>query len=173
MVYSYDDINPDDYIKSKSQAKREMTALQELGENLVNLNDNQLAQMPLEANLLEAIHEVRKMPHREARRRHLQFIGKLMRTADHDAIQKAYDQIQDKSHKFIHRQHRAERYRDQLLSGDAKVLQDFIQLYQGLDVQYLRQVIRSAQKEIEENKPPASARKLFRFILERMDAHDS
>ena len=54
MVYSYDDINPDDYIRSKSQAKREMTALQELGEKLVELNDNQLAQIPVEPKLLEA-----------------------------------------------------------------------------------------------------------------------
>lgn len=173
MVYSYDDINPDDYIRSKSQAKREMTALQELGENLVNLNDNQLAKIPLDADLLEAIHEVRKMPHREARRRHLQFIGKLMRKADHDAIQTAYDQIQDKSDKYIHRQHQVERYRDQLLSGDAKALQEFIQQHPGVDVQYLRQLLRSAQKEAEDNKPPASSRKLFRYLREQMDAQDS
>lgn len=173
MVYSYDDINPDDYIKSKSQAKREMTALQELGENLVNLNDSQLAKIPLDPDLLEAIHEVRKMPHREARRRHLQFIGKLMRAADHDAIQEAYDQIQDKSDKYIHRQHQVERYRDQLASGDGKALQDFIQQHPGIDVQHLRQLIRSVQKEAEDNKPPASARKLFRFIRDEMDAQDN
>lgn len=172
MVYSYDDINPDDYIKSKSQAKREMTALQELGEKLTALNDQQLAQIPLENDLLQAIHDVRKMPHREARRRHLQYIGKLMRAADHDAIQEAYDQIQDKSDKYIHRQHQVERYRDQLISGDNDALQNFIQLHPGVDVQHLRQLIRGAQKEAEDNKPPSSARKLFRFIRDEMDAQD-
>lgn len=170
MVYSYDDINPDDYIKSKSQAKREMTALQELGEQLVHLNDAQLAKVPLEPALLEAIHDVRKMPHREARRRHLQYIGKLMRSADHDAIRDAYDQIQDKSDKYVHLQHRIERYRDQLATGDAKALQDFIQLHPGVDVQHLRQLVRMAQKEQAENKPPVNARKLFRYIREQVEA---
>lgn len=172
MVYSYDDINPDDYIRSKSQAKREMTALQELGEKLVELNDSQLAQIPIESKLLEAIHEARKMSHREARRRHLQYIGKLMRNTEHEAIQEAYDQIQNKNDKYIHRQHQVERYRDLLLGEDAQALQDFIQLYPGVDVQHLRQLIRVAHKEAAENKAPASARKLFRYLREQIDAHD-
>src|SRR5690606_7153643 len=96
MHYQYDDINPDDYIKSKSQVKREMTALQKLGERLVEMNDKQLATIPLEENLLKAVLEARKMPQREARRRQLQFIGKLMRSADNLAIQEAVDQLQDK-----------------------------------------------------------------------------
>lgn len=172
MVYSYDDINPDDYIRSKSQAKREMTALQELGEKLVELNDNQLAQIPVEPKLLEAILETRRMVHREARRRHLQYIGKLMRTTDHAAIQQAYDQLQNKSDRYIHRQHQVERYRDLLVGGDSQAFQEFIQLHPDVDVQHLRQLIRVAQKEAAENKPPASARKLFRYIREQMESHD-
>lgn len=172
MVYSYDDINPDDYIRSKSQAKREMTALQELGEKLVDLNDSQLAQIPIEPKLLEAILETRKMSHREARRRHLQYIGKLMRNTEHEAIQQAYDQIQNKSDKYIHRQHQVERYRDLFLEDNAQALQDFIKLYPNVDVQHLRQLIRVAHKEAAENKAPASARKLFRYIREQIDAHD-
>lgn len=60
MVYKYDDINPDDYIKSKSQVKREMTALQKLGEQLIDMNDKQLATIPTEDKLLDAILEARK-----------------------------------------------------------------------------------------------------------------
>lgn len=172
MVYQYDDINPDDYIKSKSQVKREMTALQKLGEQLVDMNDKQLATIPLDENLLKAIHEARKMPAREARRRHLQFIGKLMRAAEHEAIQEAVDRLQDKSDQYIHLQHKIERYRDLLLEDDKQIFQNLITQCPGIDVQHLRQLVRSAQKEREENKPPASARKLFAYIREQFELQD-
>jgi ribosome-associated protein len=169
MVYQYDDINPDDYIKSKSQVKREMTALQKLGERLVDMNDKQLATIPLDDSLLKAIHEARKMPAREARRRHLQFIGKLMRHTDNLAIQEAVDKLQDKSDQYIHLQHKIERYRDLLLENDSQVFQNLIAQCPAIDVQHLRQLVRSAQKEREENKPPASARKLFAYIRAQME----
>jgi ribosome-associated protein len=172
MVYQYDDINPDDYIKSKSQVKREMTALQKLGEQLVDMNDKQLATIPLDDNLLNAIHEARKMPQREARRRHLQFIGKLMRAAEHEAIQEAVDRLQDKSDQYIHLQHKIERYRDLLLENDQQIFQNLINQCPGIDVQHLRQLVRSAQKEKEENKTPASARKLFAYIREQFELQD-
>jgi ribosome-associated protein len=169
MIYDYDDINPDDYIKSKSQVKREMTALQKLGEKLTELNDKQLATIPLSTQLQEAFAELRRINHREARRRHLQFIGKLMREADHEAIQSAYDKLQEKSDQYVQRQHLVERWRDQLLTGDSKALQDFIDQYPHTDIQHLRQLLRMALKEQAENKPPAHARKLFRHIRETLD----
>lgn len=172
MVYKYDDINPDDYIKSKSQVKREMTALQKLGEQLVEMNEKQLASIPLEESLLNAIHETRKMPHREARRRHLQFIGKLMRETNHDEIQAAVDKLQTRSDQYIHRQHQIERYRDLLIEGDKQVFQTLVTSCPGIDVQHLRHLIRSAQKELDENQTPASSRKLFKYIREQFDLQD-
>lgn len=172
MVYQYDDINPDDYIKSKSQVKREMTALQKLGEQLIDMNEKQLATIPLEESLLDAIHEIRKMPHREARRRHLQYIGRLMRETNHEEIQAAVDKLQHRSDQYIHRQHQIERYRDLLIQGDKQIFQTLVTSCPGIDVQHLRQLIRSAQKEAEENKPPASARKLFGFIRDQLALQD-
>lgn len=172
MVYQYDDINPDDYIKSKSQVKREMTALQKLGEQLIDMNEKQLATIPLEESLLDAIHEIRKMPHREARRRHLQYIGRLMRETNHEEIQAAVDKLQHRSDQYIHRQHQIERYRDLLIQGDKQIFQTLVTSCPGIDVQHLRQLIRSAQKEVEENKPPASARKLFGFIRDQLALQD-
>lgn len=172
MVYKYDDINPDDYIKSKSQVKREMTALQKLGEQLIDMNDKQLATIPLEEKLLDAIHEARKMPHREARRRHLQFIGRVMRETNHEEIQAAVDKLQARSDQYIHRQHQIERYRDLLIEGDKQIFQTLVTSCPGIDVQRLRQLVRAAQKEREENQAPANARKLFGFIRDQFDAQD-
>lgn len=173
MVYQYDDINPNDYIKSKSQVKREMTALQKLGEQLVDMNEKQLSSIPLSEELLDAIHLTRKLPHREARRRNLQFIGRLMRESNHEEIQAAVDKLQTRSDQYIHRQHQIERYRDLLIEGDKQVFQTLVTSCPGIDVQQLRQLIRSAQKERDENQPPNSARKLFKFIREQLDLQDS
>lgn len=172
MVYKYDDINPNDYIKSKSQVKREMTALQKLGEQLIELNDKQLATVPVEEKLLDAILEARKMPHREARRRHLQFIGRLMRETNHEEIQAAVDKLQARSDQYVHRQHQIERFRDLLMEGDKQIFQTLVTNCPGIDVQHLKQLVRSAQKERDENLPPKSARKLFAFIREQLEQQD-
>lgn len=172
MVYKYDDINPDDYIKSKSQVKREMTALQELGEKLVDMNDKQLATVPLDEHLLDSIYAARKMPLREARRRQLQYIGKLMRSADIDEIQAAVDKLQNVSDQYIHRQHQIERYRDLLIAGDKQVFQTLVTRYNNVDVQHLRHLIKAAQQEQEDHLPPNNARKLFRYIREQIALQD-
>jgi len=172
MVYQYDDINPDDYIKSKSQVKRDMHALQALGESLVDMNEKQLANIPLSEEMLDAIYIARKMPPKEARRRQIQFIGRLMREGNHEEIQAAVDKMQNRSDQHIHRQHQVERYRDLLIEGDKNAFQQLVNGYPKIDVQHLRQLIRSAQKEKEENKTPANARKLFAYIREQMEAQD-
>lgn len=172
MVYKYDDINPDDYIKSKSQVKREMHALQEVGEKLIDMNEKQLATIPLDETMLDAIYIARKLPHKEARRRQIQYIGRLMREGNHDEICAAVDKLQNRSDQYIHRQHQVERYRDLLIQGDKQIFQTLVTSCPGIDVQHLRQLIRSAQKDVEENKPPANARKLFAFIREQLDAQD-
>ena len=172
MVYKYDDINPNDYIKSKSQVKREMTALQKLGEQLIELNDKQLATVPVEEKLLDAILEARKMPHREARRRHLQFIGRLMRETNHEEIQAAVDKLQARSDQYVHRQHQIERFRDLLIEGDKQIFQTLVTNCPGMDVQHLKQLVRSAQKERDENLTPKSARKLFAFIRDQLELQE-
>jgi ribosome-associated protein len=172
MVYNYDDINPDDYILSKSQVKRDMHALQALGESLIHMNEKQLANIPLSEEMLDAIYIARKMPPKEARRRQIQYIGRLMREGNHEEIKAAVDKMQNRSDQYIHRQHQIERYRDLLIEGDKQVFQTLVTSCPGIDVQHLRQLIRAAQKEREENKPPASARKLFGFIRDQLELQD-
>lgn len=155
--------------KSKSQVKREMLALQELGKELVDLNDRQLAQVPLTPALETAIHEARRLPHREARRRQLRYIGKLMRS-DHEAIEAALSKLQQTNDQHVHLQHRAESWRDRLLSDDDKALAEFIREHPQADIQHLRQILRMAQKEKTQNKAPTQARKLFRYIRELLAA---
>lgn len=78
-----DDFRPEEpRPPSKSQRKREATALQDLGAQLVKLTSTQLSRLPLPEDLLAAVRAARAMPQRGARQRQLQFIGKLMRRID-------------------------------------------------------------------------------------------
>lgn len=72
---------------SKSQLKREATALQDLGEAVVKLSATQLKQMPLSDELLAAVKAAQAMPQRGAHKRQLQFIGKLMRGLDEAEVE--------------------------------------------------------------------------------------
>src|SRR5690606_20519450 len=80
---------------SKSERKREMQALQELGEAIVALSDGEFATIPLEGQLAEAIQLARRLPHGEGRRRQLQYVGKLMRKVDTAPLVAAYAELQN------------------------------------------------------------------------------
>ena len=69
---------------SRSRRKRESTALQELGEKLAELPPAAQARLPLPSDLRDALNEYRRISNKEARRRQLQFIGRLMREAEAD-----------------------------------------------------------------------------------------
>ena len=75
-----------DELPSKTQRKKQMHDLQELGAQLVELNDDQLASIELPESLLDAVNEARRVTKFEAKRRQLQYIGKLMRNIDPEPI---------------------------------------------------------------------------------------
>ncbi len=161
----FDDNNTaDDELPSKSQRKREMTALQELGEKLAELSPDALKKMPLDERLLETLLQMQKMTQREARRRHLQLVGKLMRNADADAIQSAYDKTQSGSREASRALHQLESWRTRLLQEGDTAVGEAMQLFPGTEAQQLRQLIRDAKRETEQQKPPVSARKLFQYL---------
>jgi ribosome-associated protein len=71
---------------SKTQRKREMHELQDLGQQLTDLPPGQLRRIDLPERLREQIELARRITAREGLRRQLQYIGRLMRTADAEAI---------------------------------------------------------------------------------------
>ena len=157
--------------KSRTQIKREMEELQSLGENIVELSDKYISRIPLEGQLSEAIHQARGMKHREGRRRQLQFIGKLMRNAENiEAIRVAYEKILTIGRESNKTHHLAEQWRDKLVTETNKHLSAFIEHYPNTDIQLLRQLIRNAQKEASQQKPPAAARKVYRLIRDQIEA---
>lgn len=150
--------------KSKSQVKREMHELQKLGEELVALSAAARAKIPLDDELQDALQLADKLgSKREALRRHIQFIGRLMRSRDIEPIEQALAVIRNTNQAATRQFHKVEHWRDKLLA-DNDALTEFIAAYPQVDVQQLRQLIRNAKKEQEKQQPPKYFRELFQLI---------
>ncbi|WP_334190847.1 ribosome biogenesis factor YjgA [Noviherbaspirillum sp.] len=167
---------------SKSQLKREMTALQELGEELIAQPKDRVLRVPLPEDVREAILECQKIKDHEGRRRQTQYVGKKMRTLEEDeiaAIQKMLDSWKGASKAETAAMHALERRRDKLLADD-KALTDLLTKHPEVDGQHLRGLIRNARKEQAENKPPKAYREIFQILKqlaaptspESSDTHD-
>jgi len=151
---------------SKSQRKREMTALQDLGETLLRLTAAELARLDLPEPLREAIGEMARIGSHEARRRHRQYIGKLMRQVDPEPLRAAIEDATGESKQAVALMHRCERLRDALLADDA-ALEAVLADLPDADVQQLRSTIRAARREHGEGRPPKHARQLYRWLHEQ------
>lgn len=160
-----------DELPSKSQRKRDMDHLQDIGAALVELNDQQLASVEMPENLRDAVAEARRLRTHEARRRQIQYIGKLMRYVDPAPIQAKLDGWRSTSAGHTAQLHRIERWREQLLA-EPEALALFITDHPGADIQQLRTLIRNAGHEHTHGKPPKSFRALFQMIRELIEAHD-
>ena len=148
---------------SKSQRKRDMHALQDLGRELSELRPDQIAKLDLPEDLHAALLESKRIKAHEARRRHLQLIGKLMRVLDADAVRAALGRVTGDSKAAVATMHRAERIRTRLIEDDA-ALTEFMAEFPAADLQALRQLVRNARREHEANKPPKSSRELYRMV---------
>lgn len=152
---------------SKSELKRRMHALQGLGETLVTLSDRELKKIPIEDDALrEAIYEARAIRSNSARKRHLQFIGKLMRNTDPEPISRALDALHESRQRDADEFHALEALRDRVLAeGDAGV-QEVLTQWPEADRQQLRQLVRQHKRERDNGKPPTASRRLFRYLKE-------
>jgi len=148
---------------SKTQRKRAMHELQELGERLIALNPEQLAAITLPENLHDAVEQARRITRHEARRRQLQYIGRLMRAVDPEPIREKLRAWDGVSTEETARVHRIERWREKLLEDDAAV-GALAQAHPGIDTQRLRALARNAREERKAGRPPRACRELFRAL---------
>ena len=150
---------------SKTKRKEAMHELQDLGAELVELSVGQLKRMNLPENIYDAVRECQKITAHGAHRRQLQYLGKLMRTADDEPIRAGLALIRGESSAEIARLHRLERLRTRLLEDEA-ALSEIAAQWPGADLQHLRQLRRNALKEQEAGKPPKNFRAIFQALQE-------
>ena len=152
-----------DEIVSKTRKKREMHELQVLGVALVELAETQLKSMALADDLLEAVLEAKRIKSHEAKRRQMQYIGRLMRDIDPAAIRSRLGEIEGSSAQAGAAHRRLETLRERLLADD-EALTDFAAGHPGADLQTLRTLIRNSRKQLQEGNRTRAYRELFRLI---------
>lgn len=138
-----DAIDPAEDEESKTRRKQRMTELQKMGEELLTLNKRQLDLIAIPDNLLMALKEYQRLPNKnEAKRRQLQFIGKLMRAADHDSIRSALDKLKAPDRHEMRRSQEIEHWGELLLAGEADTVEAFLNDRPLAERQTLKQLIR-------------------------------
>lgn len=160
--------------KSKSQRKREVNALQDLGTALEALPKDKLAKVPLPEKLVDALREAKRTTAHEGKRRQMQYIGKLMRSLtdeEVEAIRRVLATFVGASKAETARLHAMERWRDRLIAGDDAVT-EFIAAHPDTDVQALRTLVRNARKEVQLAKPPKSSREIFQMVKQALSGSD-
>lgn len=149
---------------SKSKVKRDMQALQKIGEVLVGLATTELAQIPLPDNLLDAVNAARALKTRESIRRQLQYIGKIMRNVDVEPIQDALSKLQLRHKRQTTQFHEVEAWRERLIVQGDDAIQEFMSHHAEADRQQLRQFVRKAQHDRKSGKDTGGDTELFRFL---------
>ena len=151
---------------SKSQLKRDMHELQELGSALIALPKDALKRIPMPDKLDDAVREARRITDHEGKRRQVQYVGRVMRSLHEDetaALRTALDSYNGVNKAETARMHWIERTREKLLADDA-ALTEFIRQHPAADPQEGRTLIRNARKESQQGKPPRYFRELFQWI---------
>ncbi|GLS03269.1 UPF0307 protein [Chitiniphilus shinanonensis] len=172
---SQDDPDRDDddiELVSKTRMKREAETLQSLGEALIPLDRKHLETLDLPDKLFDALLEAKRLKAHGAIARQKQYIGKLMRQVDPAPIQALLDTLAGVSDRHTAWLHQLERLREALIA-DPKRLEGFVAEHPGVDIQRLRQLIRSAQKERADaaagkQVPPKAFRELFQLLKDHI-----
>lgn len=155
---------------SKTQIKQAMHGLRDLGSELCELSPGQLKKINLPEDLYTAVRDYQRFNAHGARRRQIQYIGKLMRGIDPEPIEAGLALLRGESAQENAKLHRLETLRTRLLA-DEKVLQEIASDYPHADLTHLRQLRRNALKEQELNKPPKNFRALFQ-VLKELETQD-
>ena len=108
----------------------------------------------------------RKLSKGGAIKRQFKYIGKLLRSTDVEGINQAIERQLDKDRAATARLHMMEQWRDKLVEQGDAALSEFLVNYPQADRQHIRQLQRKANQELEKQKPPAAARKIFQYIKE-------
>jgi ribosome-associated protein len=150
---------------NKTVLKREIKVLNQLGRELIDMPPASLKKVPLSDDMRLAIRDGQRFK-KGALQRQLRRIANLMGHEDVEAIQHEILRQKQPSKQQTAEMHQLEQWRDRLIAGDDKLLTELIDQFAVIDRQHIRQLVRNASVEKKGNKPPKSARLLFKYLSE-------
>lgn len=162
-------MDEDDFI-SKTRRKKQMHELQDVGAQLVALSAEQLARIEMPDTLREAIEDARRFTRHEARRRQIQYIGRIMRDIDAAPIVDQLTALTAPSRRQTALFHVAERWRQELLAEDA-AMDRFVKEFPEADPHRIRAMVDEAREEKRAAQPPRRFRELFHLLSAIVQDH--
>ncbi|WP_024851120.1 ribosome biogenesis factor YjgA [Hydrogenovibrio kuenenii] len=152
--------------ESRTDIKKAAQAVTDLGEKLAEMTESKIRTLNLPDELLNAILLLKRLDKGPAVKRQKAFVGKFLRKNEYlivDIKEKLMEEELKAQQQNAHFQ-RLEKWRDRLVEEGDDALNEFIEVYPQVDRSFLRQAIRNAQKEAEQNKPPKSSRAIFKYL---------
>ncbi len=168
---SKDDIERDDTLDesensiSKSQQKRNMLALQSVGEELVLLSTEVIAKLDLPDELRTAVVDAKRIPNSKhgGNKRQMQYIGRLMREVDPAPILAQLQALNAPNQKQTAQHHLAERWRERMLA-DATSVAAFVREFPEADQAMLERYLAAAKDDHAKQRPPKNFRLLYQTL---------
>ncbi|MCY4044658.1 MAG: DUF615 domain-containing protein [Cellvibrionales bacterium] len=154
----------DEDYKSKTDIKKEMAALRELGAEISKLPNKIYQSLNLPEDVNEGFQTLKRIQSHQARKRQYQYIGKLLRDIDTDPILQAIDDWKNGRKTLQVKNKKMEQLAKKLIEGDKNVHNDFFNEHSTIDIQKARQLIRAAIKEKKSEKPNGASKKLIQFL---------
>jgi Uncharacterized protein conserved in bacteria len=159
----------DDFI-SKTRRKRQMRDLQDVGAALVGLSEAELARLDLPESLREAVLECKRITKHEARRRQMQYIGKIMRNVDAAPIAERLRALEAPSDRDTALLHLAEKWRQELID-QPEAMARFTREFPEADAGHLGNLVKGAIEERRAARPPKCFRELFHAVNTLIQDH--
>ena len=152
-----------DSVTSKTELKKDSKKIQQFGRKISELTINNIEAFKFPLNIYEATIDLKNLKSNSAKKRQVQYLGKLLREIDLTDAFIIMKQLKVSSQKEIQRTNIIEGWRNKLLNNNNSIT-EFVDEYPEIDRQSLRQTISNAQKEKIKNKPPKYSRQLFKLI---------
>ena len=150
-------------IISKTELKKDSKKTQALGRYISEMGADEIKRFNFPQNIQQAINDLKAIKSNSAKKRQVQYLGKLLRAIDLTEAYIVMEQLRTNSQKGIQLDHYIEKWRDKLIS-DKEAITEFISMYSSSENQTVRQLIQNSIKEKALNKPPKSYRQLFQVI---------
>ena len=160
-----DTLDPAENSISKSQKKRNMIALQSVGEELVALSTDVINKMDLPDELRVAILDAKRIPNSKhgGNKRQMQYIGRLMREVDPAPILTQLQALKAPNQKQTAQHHLAERWRERMLA-DATSVAAFVREFSESDAVALEKLLAAAKDDHAKQRPPKNFRLLYQTL---------
>lgn len=160
------DSNDEEFV-SKTQLKKEAKSLLDFGKQLTQLPESKLIQLPLNETTLKAIRELEKQHGNIAKKRHMAFIGKCLRS---DNAEEAREFLrEDKFKQFRNEVQTSEpetRTLSKLIEKGDTFIQELLLANPEIERQVIRQLVRNCKNAKTEAKRDSAQQKLNDYLLQ-------